>query len=152
MPIYEYRCHDCRRRVSVFVRSISSVGEVRCPHCGGQRLERLFSRVVVRRGAARRDRDDAAGGWDGADLEADFNGDDAAADGEDSFDVPGLDPDADPREIARWTREMSASLGEPLDPELDRALTDIERGADPDEVLEQLDESGPPDPPAVEEG
>ena len=25
MPIYEYRCHDCRRRVSLFFRSFSDI-------------------------------------------------------------------------------------------------------------------------------
>ena len=57
----------------------------------------------------------------------------------------GFGDDADPREIARWTRQMSAQMGEPLDADLDRALGDIERGADPDEVLGQLEESEPSD-------
>jgi hypothetical protein len=53
-----------------------------------------------------------------------------------------LGDDPDPRELARWTRQMSAEAGEPLDPELDAALSDIERGADPDEVIGRLDEPG----------
>jgi hypothetical protein len=35
---------------------------------------------------------------------------------------------------------MSALAGEPLDPALERALRDLERGEDPDRVLERLDE------------
>jgi hypothetical protein len=58
----------------------------------------------------------------------------------------GFDEDADPREIARWTRQMSAQMGEPLDADLDRALSDIERGADPDEVMDRLEEAEPPSP------
>ncbi len=53
----------------------------------------------------------------------------------------GFDDDTDPREIARWTRQMSAQMGEPLDPDLDLALSDLERGADPEEVMERLEES-----------
>lgn len=65
--------------------------------------------------------------------------------GDDMGDNPfGFDDDTDPREIARWTRQMSAQMGEPLDPGLDLALTDLERGADPEEVMERLEESPPP--------
>ena len=46
MPIYEYHCQDCRRRVSVLVRSISNPGTPVCPRCGGRHLERLMSRFA----------------------------------------------------------------------------------------------------------
>jgi len=141
VPIYEYRCHDCRRRVSIFFRSVAAASAPQCPRCGGTNLERLFSRVVVRRGSARSGHEVADDAWDA--------GDDAGDVGESPFDlgdVPGLDDDADPREIARWTREMSASLGEPLDPELDQALADIERGADPEEVLDRVADADLDDP------
>jgi len=53
MPIYEYRCHDCQRRVSIFWRSFSDLeGEnavPHCPRCGGTNLTRLVSRVAVLR-------------------------------------------------------------------------------------------------------
>jgi putative FmdB family regulatory protein len=47
VPIYEYRCHDCRRRVSIFWRHFSDVdtASVTCPRCGGTNLTRLVSRV-----------------------------------------------------------------------------------------------------------
>lgn len=137
MPIYEYRCHDCRRKVSIFVRSVASAPEPRCPRCGGVNLERLFSRVVVRRGGGRMPSDP------GTDLAGDEFGDDLYG-----LDDPGFDDDTDPREFARWTRQMSEQIGEPLDPDLDRALTDIERGADPEAVLDALDDAGPPEPAA----
>lgn len=41
MPIYDYRCRECGRVSEVFVRT--STGEVRCPHCGGEDMERLVS-------------------------------------------------------------------------------------------------------------
>lgn len=42
MPIYEYGCHDCRRRTSRLVRG-SDESEVVCQSCGGRRLSRLIS-------------------------------------------------------------------------------------------------------------
>jgi len=126
--------------VSIFFRSVAAVSAPQCPRCGGANLERLFSRVVVRRGAARSGNEIADDAWDAGDL-----GDDGDAPF-DLDDAPGLDDDADPREIARWTREMSASLGEPLDPEMDQALADIERGADPEEVLDRVAGAGLDDP------
>ena len=153
MPIYEYRCNDCHRKVSIFFRSISAVGDPRCPRCGGANLERLFSRVVMRRGGSR---DDIPGPSEGAEGGKGFD-DGMGGDGyydDDPYGMGGMgslagmpDEDADPMELVRWTRQMSAQMGEPLDADLDQALTDIERGADPDEVMERLEEAGPPELP-----
>jgi len=150
VPIYEYRCLDCRKKISIFFRSMSAVANPKCPECNGTNLERLFSRIVVRRGGSR---SDSSGGMETLD---DDYGDDMGM-GPDSYGDPygddyganpfGLDDDADPREIARMTRQMSAQMGEPLDADLDRALSDLERGADPDEVMSRLEESEPPPGP-----
>jgi len=153
MTIYEYRCLDCRKKVSIFFRTISSTSDPKCPECGGTNLERLFSRVVVRRGGGRTAESadfDSAGGDFGT-LDGGFGmGADPYGDpyGDDFDSNPfGFDDDTDPREIARWTRQMSAQMGEPLDADLDSALTDLERGADPDEVMGRLEESElPPSP------
>ena len=142
MPIYEYFCADCRKRVSVFFRSYAAVGDPVCPECGGTRLERRFSRVVVRRGLSGQSQAEPLGEFSDADEGA-FGDDDNFGEESDFADDLGLDDDADPREIARWARRMSAEMGEPLDAELDSALADMERGADPDEVLSRLEESEP---------
>ena len=75
MPIYEYRCADCKRRVSIFFTSFSSAerkseaGEVECPRCGGKHLSRLMSRVnMVRAGTGT--------GSSDADVESDGGPDD----------------------------------------------------------------------------
>ena len=47
MPIYEYRCHDCRRKAEVFFRSFSETHVPACPNCGSSDLVRLFSRVTI---------------------------------------------------------------------------------------------------------
>jgi len=43
VPVYEYRCNNCRRRVSLLVRSLSQPPEAVCRNCGSKDLTRLFS-------------------------------------------------------------------------------------------------------------
>ncbi len=48
MPIYEYRCEDCRRLTNVFVRSVSSeLPKVKCEHCGSLKVERAVSKFGI---------------------------------------------------------------------------------------------------------
>ena len=47
MPIYEYDCRGCRRRVSILVRSLSSQEAPRCPRCDSAELHRLMSRFAT---------------------------------------------------------------------------------------------------------
>ena len=44
MPIYEYECADCRRRISLLIRSMSAAAAPACPRCGGTALTRVMSR------------------------------------------------------------------------------------------------------------
>jgi len=98
VPIYEYLCQDCRRRVSILVRSISSPGKPVCPRCGGEHLERLMSRFArVRSEDARLD---------------------ALADPS-SF--GGLDEN-DPKSVARWAKKMGGELGEDLGEDFDQMM------------------------------
>src|SRR5574341_999597 len=47
MPIYEYECHDCRRRVSLLVLRPSAAPSPSCPRCHGSNLSRLMSRFAT---------------------------------------------------------------------------------------------------------
>jgi putative FmdB family regulatory protein len=47
MPIYEYECHDCHRRVSLLVLRPSAAASPTCPRCGGSALTRLMSRFAT---------------------------------------------------------------------------------------------------------
>lgn len=52
MPIYDYRCKECGRVSEVFVRNIEG-GAIRCPHCGSEDVEKLFSAsYIIRMGEA----------------------------------------------------------------------------------------------------
>ena len=115
MPIYEYRCHDCRRRVSLFFRSFSDVeDEPTCPRCGGARLTRLISRVAVLRSEESR-LDDLA----------------------DPSSLDGLDEN-DPKSVARWMRKMSSEVGEEMPSEFDEVIDRLESGQSPEEIEKSM--------------
>jgi putative FmdB family regulatory protein len=119
MPIYEYRCHDCRRRVSIFFRSFSDIeDEPACPRCGGSNLTRMISRVAVVRSE-------------------DSHLDDLA----DPSMLDGLDED-DPKSIARWMRKMSAETGEEMPPEFGEVIDRLESGQTPEQIEEAMPDLG----------
>jgi len=43
MPVYEYRCNDCHRKISLYVRNLSDTPQPVCTKCNSQNLTRLFS-------------------------------------------------------------------------------------------------------------
>jgi putative FmdB family regulatory protein len=49
MPVYEYRCNSCRRRVSLFYKTYKDYDSATktCTHCGSADLTRLIGRVAV---------------------------------------------------------------------------------------------------------
>lgn len=114
MPIYEYRCLDCKRRVSIFWPSFSDLENEnavpQCPRCGGTDLSRLISRVAVLRSEESR-LDDLA----------------------DPGALDGLDED-DPKSFARWMRRMSQETGEDLGPEFNEVVNRLEAGQSPEEI------------------
>ncbi len=115
MPIYEYRCHDCRRRVSIFYRSFASgEGQPTCPRCGGQRLTRLMSRVAVVRSEESR-LDDLA----------------------DPSMLDDLDEN-DPKSLARWMRKMSDEAGEDMPSEFGEVMDRLESGQSPEEIEQAM--------------
>lgn len=116
MPIYEYYCFDCRKRVSVFFRTFSDASDVaaRCPTCEGTRLRRLVSRVAVLKSEESR-LDDLA---------------------DPSF-MAGLENE-DPRALASFMRKMSDEMGEPLDPEMTEVVERLERGESPEEIEKMM--------------
>lgn len=102
MPIYQYDCAGCGRRVDVFFRSISRVGAPVCPQCGGKELKRVVSRVARARSNA-----DRIGAIDV------------------NQELGRLDP-RDPSSFARWARRM----GREYDGELGSDFSEIADRAD----------------------
>jgi putative FmdB family regulatory protein len=112
MPIYEYICFDCRKRVSLFFRSMRAAAEEspRCPDCEGERLRRLVSRVAVMKSEDSRLEEMA-----------------------DPSLMAGLESE-DPRALAHFMRKMSDDMGEPLDPEMNEVIHRLEAGESPDAI------------------
>ena len=52
MPIYEYRCQDCGRVTSFFVRAIGVEVAAVCAHCGGGAMARRMSAFATGKTAA----------------------------------------------------------------------------------------------------
>ena len=51
MPLYEYRCKECKRRFSLLVGMTAEKQKQACPHCGSPKLAKLISRIApVKRG------------------------------------------------------------------------------------------------------
>ncbi|MHB8573373.1 MAG: FmdB family zinc ribbon protein [Candidatus Dormibacteria bacterium] len=110
MPVYEYRCGGCSRRVSILFRTITqSAGEPPvCPRCGSRDLARLMSRFAPIKSEDARLDELSDGGFDDVD-------------------------EGDPRSMARWARKMKDELGEDAGPEMDEVIEQLESGELPDD-------------------
>ena len=120
MPIYEYLCNDCKRRVSLLWRSFADAQtrEAVCPRCGGKQLDRLISRVAVVRSEESR-LDNLA----------------------DPGSLSGLDEN-DPKSLAHFMRKMAAETGEDLGPEFDEVIGRLEAGEDPEAIEQSMPDLG----------
>ena len=112
MPIYEYRCNRCQRRLSIFQRSMQETVAAACSHCGSADLTRLVSRVAVLR-SEESHLEDLASDASLADLD-----------------------ESDPRSMARWARRMGREMGEDLGPEFDEMVERMEAGEMPEDLAE----------------
>ena len=105
MPLYEYRCTACRKRVTVLTLSVNEQVRPVCDRCGGTALERLMSRFAMVRSEDAR-------------LES-------LADPSQLGDLD----EKDPKSMARWMKRMGRELGDDLGGEdLDEMVEEIESG------------------------
>lgn len=110
MPIYEYKCVNCGRISSVFVRTFGPPDNLVCSRCGKTDLRKLVSRVAVVRSEESR-------------LES-------LADPSSFGDVD----ENDPRSVARWAKRMGREMGEDLGPEFDEMVERMEAGEMPEDL------------------
>ena len=108
MPIYEYRCTACKKKVTVLTLRASETVEPECEHCGGRNLTRLMSRFAMVRSD---------------DSRLDDLGDSA---------LDGLDEN-DPKSMARWMRKMGKEMGEDAGDDFDEMVDELEAGGDADD-------------------
>lgn len=118
MPIYEYRCGACKRRVSLYYQTFSSAERASptCEHCGSANLTRLVSRVSQLKSEDARLEDLA-----------------------DPSSMGDLD-EGDPKSVARWARRLGQEMGEDLGDDWGEMVDRIEAGDDLGE--EGADEGG----------
>ena len=105
MPLYEYRCLECKKRSTILVLSLANPKPPSCAHCESPRLERLLSRFASPKS-------------DEARLEslADPNA------------LVGLDEN-DPQSMARFMKKMGDEMGENFGDEMAEAMETPENGS-----------------------
>jgi putative FmdB family regulatory protein len=112
MPIYEYDCHGCRRRVSLLVLRPSAAESPTCPRCGSSDLSRLMSRfATVKSEDARLD---------------------ALADSSSLGDLDENDPSSVARFMKKMGREFGDDLGDDFESAMDEAMAEGESGGEGD--------------------
>jgi len=110
VPIYEYECQGCRRRLSLLIRTMSAAEAPRCPRCGSAELSRLMSRFAT------------------------VKSEDARLDSlADPSSLGDLDEN-DPRSVAQFVKKMGHEMGEDLGEDLDAAMDEaMDEGGGGDE-------------------
>ena len=88
MPLFEFRCQDCRRRFTLLVGMTAEGAKHVCPKCGGTQLQKLVSRFAVLR------------------TEDDML--------DDLADPSTLGDPEDPKAMADWMRRVGREMGEDL--------------------------------------
>jgi putative FmdB family regulatory protein len=118
MPVYQYRCLDCRRRFEVFI-TFAEYGQkpVQCTRCGSPNIQRRIGRVRVAKSEESRLESLA----DPASLE-------------------GLEDD--PKALGRMMRKMGNEMGEDLGPEYKDVVDRLEAGQNPEEIEKALPDLG----------
>jgi putative FmdB family regulatory protein len=110
MPIYEFRCQDCRKKTSFLTLSANVELKPKCKHCGSAKMEKLVSRVAIFRSEESRFENMA-----------------------DPSKLDGLDEN-DPKSVARWMKkmgkEMGEDLGEDFNQEVEQAAEEAEKAKD----------------------
>lgn len=96
MPIYEYSCQKCKRKMSFLVLSAASSFQPVCKYCKSRDLEMMFSRFATPKSEESR-------------LESLA----------DPSSLSGLDEN-DPGSVARWMKRMGKEMGEDLGEDFDQ--------------------------------
>jgi len=109
VPLYEYWCRQCQRKVTLYLPSFSQVSP-HCPQCDNDTLHRLFSTFSVRSKTHK-------------DIYEDILSDSQL--------TRGMLAD-DPRALAEWNKRMSQ--GEEVAPEYEETVGRMEKGEMPAEL------------------
>jgi len=109
MPIYEYKCRNCRRLTSVFMRSAGAPVDAKCKACGSGELERALSAFAYHRSEST--------------VLSDYGSEPKR-----------LEDYKDPRQIGRWTERRFQELGVDMPEEAREMIDSARAGEFPDPV------------------
>jgi putative FmdB family regulatory protein len=114
MPLYEFRCLECKKRFEVFM-TYAEYGNksVTCKHCGSDNVTRKIGRIRIAKSEDSR-------------LD-DFT---------DPSSLEGLEDD--PKALGKMMRRMSGELGEEMPPEFDEVVDRLEKGQSPEDIERDL--------------
>ena len=129
MPIYQYRCLNCKKRFEIFL-SYQEYGQnkVVCPRCTSDLVQRRIGRIRIAK--SEESRMDAL---------------------TDTTDLEGLEND--PRALGKMMRKMSNEMGEDVGPEFNEVVGRLESGQSPEEIEKAIpDLEGGANNPGGDEG
>jgi len=110
MPIYQYRCLNCKKRFDIFL-SYKDYGlkSVLCPHCASDQVQRRIGRIRIAKSEENR-----------LDSLTDPSG------------LEGIEND--PRAMGKMMRKMSNEMGEDVGPEFNEVVDRLEAGQSPEDI------------------
>lgn len=114
MPIYEYHCDACNKRVSLLVLNINNPSTPVCSRCGSRKLTRLLSRFAV--------------------VKSEESRFERMADPSNFGDLD----ENDPKSVARWAKRMGKEMGEDVGDDFDEMM----EGAMEEEAAGESSEGG----------
>lgn len=117
MPVYEYRCNDCHRKVARYIRSLSDIPEPVCTKCNSRNLTRLFSTFA----RIKTDKD----------AYEDILNDNELTKGMMA---------SDPRAMLEWSRRMEGTEAEKT-PEYEEVIEKMERGEPLEKVVAEMQQN-----------
>lgn len=119
MPIYEYTCQNCHKRLSILIRDSSAPFVPRCPSCGNTNLSRVISGFAYHKSLKTV--------WE-------ESGDPTMHPGEDYY--------KDPRNIGRWAEKKFQDMGQELPSQIQEKIQAAREGVLP-EPLKDLESASP---------
>ena len=119
MPIYEFVCQNCHRRIAFLVRNVSVPFAPKCSFCGHTNLFRVISSFVYHKTLKTV--------WEES--------------GEPTM-HPGEDYYRDPRNIGRWVEKKFHNMGQELPPQIQEEIKAAREGVLP-EPLKDLESASP---------
>lgn len=118
MPIYQFRCLNCKKRFEVFLSYKDyGVKKVLCPLCKSDQVQRRIGRIRIAKSEESR-----------MDSLTDIS------------DLEGLEDN--PRALGKMMRKMSNEMGEDVGPEFDEVVNRLEAGESPEDIEKAIPDLG----------